>query len=236
MPDRVFGRPGAGRIVLRGHEPMARVERRGHGRAEIDIAQAQHEVARAEDDLLHFLDGAEAVDAADELDIARAPGRVGVHAGHVFFDGEARGRVVPGERQMHDARGQFQIARVADLALGLLDQREEFRAAHAAAVVVDLQGANAGGEIDDAGNGAAFQPGHPGMDAEAQIEIEQERPALDEEIAVARRAADDSRRARRSTMASAGRHGVREEGERDGGELFDGFILRALQGHGLGSR
>ena len=43
--DGVLGRPGAGRVVLRGHEAVAGVERRGHRRAEVDVAEAEHEVA-----------------------------------------------------------------------------------------------------------------------------------------------------------------------------------------------
>ena len=44
--DRVLRRPGAGRVVLRGDQAVPRVERGGHRRAEVDVAEAEHQVAR----------------------------------------------------------------------------------------------------------------------------------------------------------------------------------------------
>ena len=48
--DGVRRRPGARGVVLRRHEPVARVERDGDRRADVDVAEAEHEVGRAEDD------------------------------------------------------------------------------------------------------------------------------------------------------------------------------------------
>ena len=44
--DGVLRRPGAGRVVLGRDEPVAGVERGGHRRAEVHVAQPEHEVAR----------------------------------------------------------------------------------------------------------------------------------------------------------------------------------------------
>ena len=44
--DRVLRRPRAGRVVLRGHQPVAGVERRRHRRPEVHVAEAEHEVRR----------------------------------------------------------------------------------------------------------------------------------------------------------------------------------------------
>ena len=54
--DDVLRRPGAGRIVFRRDQAVARIDRRRHRRAEIDVAEAEHEIARVEDDALHLLD------------------------------------------------------------------------------------------------------------------------------------------------------------------------------------
>ncbi len=82
---------------------MPGIERCGDRRAEIDVAQAQHEIARVEDDPLHLLDALQPVDAPDEFDIARAPRSVGPHGLCVFLYRHAGRWIVPGKRQMHDA-------------------------------------------------------------------------------------------------------------------------------------
>jgi hypothetical protein len=54
--DRVFGCPGAGGVVLGGDEAMAWIDGRGDGRAEVDVAEAEDEVAGFEDDAVHVVD------------------------------------------------------------------------------------------------------------------------------------------------------------------------------------
>ena len=103
--DGVLGRPGAGRVVLGGDEAVAGVERGRHRGAEVDVAEAEHEVGRVEDDAVHVVDVVEAVDAADELEVARAPRGVGADDPHVDVDRLTRGRVVPAQRQVDDAAG-----------------------------------------------------------------------------------------------------------------------------------
>ena len=44
--DRVLRRPGARRVVLGGHQPVPRVERRGDRRAQVDVAEPEHQVLR----------------------------------------------------------------------------------------------------------------------------------------------------------------------------------------------
>ena len=58
-------------------EAMARVERCGHRRAKIHIAEPHHQIAGFEDDLVNVFDRSEPVDAADEFDVARTPWCVG---------------------------------------------------------------------------------------------------------------------------------------------------------------
>ena len=188
--DRVFGRPRPRGIVFRSHEPVPRIERHGDGRAEIHVAETEHEVAGVEDDLLHLLDGIEAVDAADELDVARAPRRVWAHAGRVFFDRELRGGIVPRERQMHDARGQFQGVERRQAGLAAREQIEQFAPRELPRVVVDLQRADAGREVDHAGHALLLQPCHQRVDAEAQFEVEHVWAELDEHVVIALRAED----------------------------------------------
>ncbi len=88
---------------------MARIERRRDWRAEINVAEPHHEIARIEDDAAYVVDGIEPVHPADELDVARTPGRVLSHRLHIFVDGDSGRRVVPGERQVNDAARYFDV-------------------------------------------------------------------------------------------------------------------------------
>src|SRR5580698_4118780 len=54
--DGVLRGPCARGIVFSGDEPVARIDGSGHGRAEIYVAEAEHEVARVEGNLLHLPD------------------------------------------------------------------------------------------------------------------------------------------------------------------------------------
>src|SRR5262245_58592487 len=46
--DRVLGRPRARRVVFRGDESMARIDRRRDRRAQIYVTEAEHQIARVE--------------------------------------------------------------------------------------------------------------------------------------------------------------------------------------------
>ena len=67
----VFGGPGASGIVLGGDEAMAGIDGCCHWCAEIDVAQAEDEIAGIEDDAMDVFDGTKSVNTADELDVAR---------------------------------------------------------------------------------------------------------------------------------------------------------------------
>ena len=74
--DRVLRRPRAGRVVLGGDQAVPRVQRGRDGGAQVHVAQAHDQVRRVEHRAVDVVDGAQAVDPADELDVPRAPGRV----------------------------------------------------------------------------------------------------------------------------------------------------------------
>src|SRR4029078_13601999 len=99
--DGVLRGPGAGRVVLRGDEAVPWVHGRRHRRAQIDVAESEHQVVRAVDDLPHVLDRVEAVDAADELGVAGAPRRVGAHRLHVLLASAQGLRALPRQRPTH---------------------------------------------------------------------------------------------------------------------------------------
>ena len=107
--DRVFRRPGARWIVLGRDQAMARIHRRGHRRAEVNIAQTQHQIRSIEHHALHVFDTIESVDAPDELDIAWAPRCVFTHRLGILLNRQLRLTVVPSQRQMHDARRHFHV-------------------------------------------------------------------------------------------------------------------------------
>ena len=92
----------------------------------------------------------ETVDAADELDIGRAPRRVGTHTAHIFVDRRLDGRVVPRQRQPHHARLDLHLGQISELVLDLPKRGDQILERRKPRVVVDLQGADAWREIHDA--------------------------------------------------------------------------------------
>ncbi len=137
----------------------------------------------------------EPVDAADELDVAGAPGRVAAHRLHVLLDRQPRrgSSHDSGRCTMRDGTSicsmSGSVFSAAMSVFSRLPARQDAR------VVVDLQRADAGREIEDAvqspGVDSALQMFHQRVHAEAQLEIEHERPVLDQQILVARLAIDD---------------------------------------------
>src|ERR1700722_16001193 len=107
---RVLRRPRTRGIVFRGDQAVPRIEGRRDRSAQIDVAQPQYQVACAEQNALHLIDGLEAVDPADELDIARTPWGIGAYRLHVFGDRELRGRIVRLPLSWDDARRDRQVA------------------------------------------------------------------------------------------------------------------------------
>src|SRR6478752_9704242 len=84
----VLRRPSARGVVLGGDQAVPRVERRGHRRTEINVTEPEHQIARAKHDVFDALQIRQPVDALNELDVARSPGRVLAHDLRVFFDRE----------------------------------------------------------------------------------------------------------------------------------------------------
>ena len=193
--DRVFRRPGARRVVLGGHEPMARVDRCGHRRAEVDVAQPQHQIPGVEHRVVHGLDIGQTVDAANELDVARAPGRVRAHRLHVLVDREARGRVVPRQRQPHGAARHVDVVDRCHAVLRVEQRVHQGRQTDVPRVVMHLQRADARCQVDDAGQAAIVAPRlqalHQRVHLKAQGEVELELTELDEQVRIARAAVDD---------------------------------------------
>ena len=109
---------------------------------------------------------------------------------------DLNGRIVPRQRQAHDAARHGDVGRFIQLGVDLAQDRNQRFERQRAALVVDLQRAHAGGEVRDAGHVARPQLGHEAMHAEAQLEVEDDRPILDQQILVARSPIDDERFAR----------------------------------------
>ena len=137
--DRVLRGPGPRRVVLGRHQAVARIDGRRDRRAEVHVAEAQHQIARRKDDLLDVIDAAKAVDAADELDVAGAPGGVRPHRLRVLGDGQLRGGVIPGQRQVDDARRNLDVVRRRQFRLGTPERIEQLHAWQDGVVVVDVQ-------------------------------------------------------------------------------------------------
>src|SRR5690242_15703534 len=91
---------------------------------------------------------------------------------------------------MDDARRHFEMCDIRQPVLRGNKSVQQFVARQQARVKVDLQGANAGRQIEDtlqpADIDSALQIFHQRVGAKTQIEIEFERSVLDEQILVAR--------------------------------------------------
>ncbi len=114
---------------------------------------------------------AKAIDAPDELDVGGAPWRIRAHELLIFAHGELRLLVVPGKRQMHDAA--FHGDASADRAGSCSSANERVQQARRrkrAAVVVHLQRADAGREIDEPGKPFRLERLHQEMRAQAQAQ------------------------------------------------------------------
>jgi hypothetical protein len=185
MPTAFFRRPRARRIVFGGDQPVARVERGGHRRAQVHVPEPEHQVAGAKHDVVHVAFGFQAVDATDELDVARAPGRIRAHQLRVLGDRQARRRIIPGERQAHLAALDREIQGRRQLCLRAYQRIDQFCRAEHVAIKMDLQGTDAGRDIDDAGQAALLQPQHQRVHAQAQPQIEDQRAIFDEQVFVA---------------------------------------------------
>ena len=146
---------------------------------------------------------------------------------------------------MHDARGDLDLIDGRKLGLGPLQNRAQPGQRQPPRVVVNLQRADAGREVDDAGKLVALEPLHERVRAEAQREVEHERAVFDQQILVARAAVahfDPVLRGRE--VKHDRRRDLRRRGEGGGGleagrlrirgkRVFNAGILRALHFHRL---
>ena len=157
---RVLGGPGAGGIIFGGHQTMAGVQRRRHRGAQINIAQTHDQIIRLEDNIPHLLGGGQAVDALNKINIARTPGRVIPHRLHINLNGLLNGGIIPAQRQINTPRGYFYSACVVQFCFSRLQKFNQLIDVERAVVEMHLQGANAGGQIDDAMADILFYPAH----------------------------------------------------------------------------
>ena len=121
----VFRSPGARWVVFGCHQPVPRVQRGGHGRAEVNVPKAQHEIAGREDDVLYRLLVRKTVDAPNEFEVPRAPGRVVAYRLHVARRGLLGRRVVPGQGQLDDPAWERQRVAVLQGAEALFNERKD---------------------------------------------------------------------------------------------------------------
>ena len=130
---------------------MPGVQGYGDGRAHVHVAKAQHEVARAGHDRLHRRLVVAPVDAADELDVVRAPWCVRVDGGLVASNGKHGIGVPPGKRQAHGACLNSHALRRRRRRLDVSERRQQRRQADPVGIELHVQGANAGRQIAYAG-------------------------------------------------------------------------------------
>ncbi len=99
---------------------MPGIDRRGDRGAEVNVPQSEHQIVRRKDCAIDVINRGEAVDPADEFDVAWAPWRVWPNRLHIFLDRQLNRWVVPRERQMDGARGHDDVAQVRDAILAAI--------------------------------------------------------------------------------------------------------------------
>ena len=109
-----FGGIGARRVVLGGHQTVARINGHCAGRTQIHITQTQHQIAGAENDVAYLIRGLQAVDATNELHVAGQPGRVGANGFLVTGDRIKGGAVFECHGQMQHPGGDHHFVHTAD--------------------------------------------------------------------------------------------------------------------------
>lgn len=165
--------------------PVPRVHRHSDRRAQIDIAQPEHNITGIEDDALHVLNRVQPVDAADEFQIARTPRRIRTHAGHVFFDGQTArgivqesGRCTIREGTVISSRGgrSRSMRRTASTSAPRSSRR---------GVEVNLERTNPRCQVDDSLECLLLHRRHEGVDPEPEFEIERFGTIFDQQVIVA---------------------------------------------------
>ena len=192
-PDDIGRGPGARGVVFGRNESMPRIDGCGDGGAQIDIAQSHHQVAGIEYDILHRIGIGQAVDPANEFDVVGTPGRIVAHRRHIFLDGRNGRGVAPAERQVDDPRGDGEILEIAELVLAFHQRCEGGALVELLAVEMELERADARGDVDHPVEPFRLEHGHQRMDADTQFEIEHDRPVFDQDIAIALLPVDGSR-------------------------------------------
>ncbi len=141
---RAFGGEGACGAVFGAEQAMARIDGYRTGRAQIDVAQAEDEVAGVKNRIAHRLAALQPVDALDKIDVVGQPGRAGAHRLLIALHGAERGAVFERHRHPDNARRHFQLADVAEPGFQLQQQIHQLLLAEDQAVIAHLQRAHAG--------------------------------------------------------------------------------------------
>lgn len=151
-----FGGVGARRVVLGAEQAMARVQRHGAGRVEVDITEAEDQVAGIKQDVFDLIAAGQAIGALDEVDVVRQPGRLAAHGFAVALDGSEGGAVLEGHGQVDDPGRHLELGDITELALQAQQVFEQGALVQHAAVVAQLQRAHAGASSSRPRSGSAL--------------------------------------------------------------------------------
>ncbi len=164
---------------------MARIERNCQGCTEIHVSKTQNEVFGVEHGIADFVHGVETVDAADELDVGREPGRVVAHTAAVPRQRLGDRRIVEREGEPDRAAGYHEIVGRRQLGFEILEHAEQSELGEDVGVEVDVQRPHTGRDVDDAGNLRRGQCFGQCVDAHTQAEVEGHLAVFDEDVVVA---------------------------------------------------
>src|ERR1700694_4754638 len=124
--DGVLRCPGPRRVVLRGNQPVPRIQGSGNRCPQVDVTEAKHQILCVVDDVVYLYHVVETVDAPDELDVPWAPRRIRPDAVHVALDGFVGRRVAPRQRQPYGAARHDELIGRGQLAVDTRQQVGHF--------------------------------------------------------------------------------------------------------------
>ncbi len=86
---------------------------------------------------------------------------------------------------MHDARRHLQVCLLLQVSLGVFQQGQQFASRQYDRIKVNLQRADARGQLQNAIQALLLQPEHQGMSPETQPKVQLQRAVFDQQVAVA---------------------------------------------------
>ena len=172
---------------------MPWVQWHGTGRAQVNVAKTEHQIAGREQDVADGLAAGQAVDALHEVDVVGQPGCGIAHGLAVLVHRFEGGAVFEGHGQVDNPAADFQFVRGWQGGFQVQQVLHQRRLRQDAGIVSQLQRAHAGGEFQQAVGLQVGDGFHQGVDAQAEPQVHHVGAVFQQDVLVAGLAIGDLR-------------------------------------------